>query len=272
MNKAVKVKLADIRAHKNREQPLVCLTAYTAPMARLLDPHCDILLVGDSVGMVVYGMENTLGVNITMMIAHGKAVMRQAKQACVVVDMPYGSYEASPDQALQNAWHVMDETGCAGVKLEGGQEMEETIALLVKNDIPVMAHIGLLPQSVEKDGGYKIKGKTAAQEKQLLADAKAVESAGAFSVVIEGTIDTVAEKITRAVSIPTIGIGASPACDGQILVTEDLLGLGGYLPKFAKVYADLAPVIDGAASAFAADVRARRFPDADHVYKAKASL
>lgn len=258
---------ADIRAHKNKPEPLVCLTAYTAPMAAILDRHCDVLLVGDSLGTALYGMDNTLGVTLRMMIDHGRAVVQNARQACVIVDMPYGTYEDSPAQALENAARIMKETGCAGVKLEGGQDMEAAIQHLVNNNIPVMGHIGLQPQSVLKDGGYKVKGKTNAEITKLLDDAQAVERASAFSLVIEGTREPVARNITQSIAIPTIGIGASAACDGQILVTEDMLGLTpGHVPKFVKQYADLAETVDRAAHDYANDVKTRAFPDEGHVY------
>jgi len=260
----------DIRGFKNAPAPLVCLTAYRAPMAAALDASCDVLLVGDSLGTALYGMDNTLGVTLEMMIAHGKAVVRTAKSACVVVDMPYGTYEGSPGQAYESASRIMDETGCAAVKLEGGADMEAIIAHLVRQDVPVMGHIGLQPQSVIKDGGYKVKGKSNTEVSKLLEDAYAVERAGAFSVVIEGTVEPVARNITQSIGIPTIGIGASAACDGQILVSEDMLGMTpGHVPKFVKPYADIAGEIARAAEAYARDVRARAFPDADYVYGVK---
>jgi 3-methyl-2-oxobutanoate hydroxymethyltransferase len=269
MTKDKRITIPDIKAFKNGPQPLVCLTAYTAPMARILDQHVDLMLVGDSIGMVLYGMENTLGVTIEMMIAHGQAVMREAKRACVIVDMPFGSYEESPEQAYRSAARIMKETGCDGVKLEGGTDMETTIRHLTSRNIPVMGHIGLQPQSVVKDGGYKIKGRTQSQIKQLMDDAKAVERAGAFAVVIEGTIEDVAAKLTRSVGIPTIGIGASSACDGQILVTEDMIGLStAHRPKFVKAYKDLGQEVAQAVSAYTSDVRARKFPAAEHTYTA----
>ncbi len=262
-----RITIPDIRAHKNRDEALVCLTAYTHPMAQILDNHASLLLVGDSIGMVLYGMENTLGVTLDIMIAHGKAVMRGVTRACVIVDMPFGTYEESPETAYHNAMRIIKETGCDGVKLEGGQCMAETIQYLTSRNIAVMAHIGLQPQSVIKDGGYKIKGRTNAQEEQLLQDAHAVERAGAFAVVIEGTIEDVAQTLTHAINIPTIGIGASCACDGQILVTEDLLGmLDGKAPKFVKEYAQIGVMIDEAASAYAAEVKSRVFPSAAQVY------
>ena len=261
----------DITAQKNTHTPLVCLTAYTAPTAKILDKHCDLLLVGDSLGMALYGMENTLGVTLDIMINHGKAVMRVAKNACVVVDMPFGTYEQTPETAYQNALRVITETGCDAVKLEGGQDIASTIAYITERNIPVMAHIGLQPQSVLKDGGYKIKGRTNEEVSQLLDDAKAVEKSGAFSVVIEGTIDTVAQNITQSIDIPTIGIGASVACDGQILVTDDMLGLiTDHTPKFVKKYAQIAQDIDQAVSNYAAEVKSRVFPDENYTYKAKA--
>ncbi|MBK9585667.1 MAG: 3-methyl-2-oxobutanoate hydroxymethyltransferase [Alphaproteobacteria bacterium] len=267
----LRLSISDIRARKNSAAPLVCLTAYSAPMAQLLDPHCDILLVGDSMGMALYGMDNTLTVTLDMLIAHGRAVMRKRRKACVLVDMPYDTYEQSSALAYQNALRLMTETGCDGVKLEGGREMQETIAHLSSKGIPVMAHIGLKPQSVLKEGGYKIKGKTPDEADALIEDARAVEAAGAFAILIEGTVEPVARAITLAVSIPTIGIGASPACDGQILVTEDLLGLTvDHTPKFVKTYANLGKIITDAVSSYAEDVRVRAFPDESHVYKADA--
>lgn len=262
-----RIKIPEIRAHKGRSEALVCLTAYTHPMAQILDNHAQLLLVGDSIGMVLYGMENTLGVDLEMMIRHGQAVMRGVSKACVIVDMPFGSYEESPEQAWRNASRIIQETGCDGVKLEGGQDMAATIAYLTSRNIPVMAHIGLQPQSVVKDGGYKIKGKREDEATRIMSDAKAVETAGAFAVVIEGTIDDLAADITKSISIPTIGIGASAKCDGQILVTEDLLGmLQGHTPKFVKKYAHIAGDIEGAVATFATEVKARQFPGPEHLY------
>lgn len=262
----------EIKAHKNAAQPLVCLTAYTARIAQILDQHCDLLLVGDSLGMVLYGMDSTRGVTLDIMINHGKAVMRGSNAACVIVDMPFGTYEDSPAQALKNAQRIMDETGASGVKLEGGAAFAETIQLLVESGIPVAGHIGLLPQSVTDASGFRVQGKTDDGQAQLLEDAKAVEGAGAFAMVIEATIDSVSEEITRAVSIPTIGIGASPACDGQILVTEDMLGItGDHVPKFVKQYAHVSDDIEKAVAGYAAEVRTRAFPGEAQVYKKKAS-
>ena len=257
-----------IKNQQKNDTPLVCLTAYTYPIAHILDNHCDILLVGDSVGMALYGMENTLGVTMDMMIAHAQAVTKAASKACVVVDMPFGTYEKSPNFALKCARQILEETGCDAIKVEGGIEIAETMSHLVINKIPVMAHIGLQPQSVLKDGGYKVKGRTADEADRLIKDALAVQKAGAFAVVIEGTIETTAEKITNQVSIPTIGIGASSSCDGQILVTDDLLGLTtDKLPKFVKKYANLAKQIDTAASNYAADVKSREFPSTRYTYQ-----
>lgn len=261
------ITIKDIQARKGGT-PIVCLTAYTASMASWLDPHCDLLLVGDSVGTVLYGFDNTLSVDLEMMIRHGQAVMRRAKQACVVVDLPYGTYEDSAEQAYESAKRVMVETGCDAVKLEGGVNLADTIAYLVGRDIPVMGHIGLMPQSVEKEGGYKIKGKSEEGAQQLLADAKAVAAAGAFSIVLEGTVVDVSEDITKAVDVPIIGIGASPACDGQVLVIDDMLGLHqDHIPKFVKQYASLGQEIEKAAKSYAEEVRARVFPAQEHVYK-----
>ncbi len=262
-----RITIPDIQRHKNAAQPLVCLTAYTTPMAKILDRHADLLLVGDSIGMVMYGMDNTLGVDLEMMIRHGQAVMRGVSKACVIIDMPFGSYEENPSQSYHNAARIMKETGCDGVKLEGGDDMAETISHLSGHNIPVMAHIGLQPQSVIKDGGYKIKGRTSEQESRLLKDARSVERAGAFAIVIEGTVEDVAQEITRAVDIPTIGIGASVACDGQILVSEDMLGLlDTHTPKFVKQYAQLGEGIERAAKTYATEVRARTFPSSEHLY------
>ncbi|MER8374229.1 3-methyl-2-oxobutanoate hydroxymethyltransferase [Mesorhizobium sp. M1406] len=249
--------------------PIVCLTAYTYPVARLLDEHVDLLLVGDSVAMVLHGHKTTLGASLEMMIAHGQAVMRGSARACVVVDLPAGTYEDSTAQAVASARRVADETGCQAVKLEGGVGMVRQIAAIVAAGIPVMGHIGLQPQSVEKDGGYKIKGRTEEAVAALLRDALAVEGAGAFSVVIEGTVETVAADITRRIAIPTIGIGASGDCDGQILVIDDMVGLTvDRVPKFVKEYADLRSVISHAAESYAAEVRSRAFPGPGHVFSA----
>jgi 3-methyl-2-oxobutanoate hydroxymethyltransferase len=247
--------------------PIVGLTAYTAPIAGLLDPHVDFLLVGDSLGMVVYGFDSTLPVTVEMMIAHGAAVMRGSEQALVVVDLPFGSYQASPEQAFQTAARIMAETGCPAIKLEGGIELAETVRFLTSRGIPVMGHIGLMPQSVNASGGFKVQGRGRQGSERVAADAAAIAEAGAFALVIEGTIERVARAITEAVPIPTIGIGASPACDGQILVTDDVLGLfTQFKPRFVKRYAELAPLIGAAAAEYAAEVRARRFPASEHCF------
>ncbi len=264
--------IEDIKQHKGKAQPLVCLTAYTARIAQILDKHCDLLLVGDSMGMVLYGIDSTRGVTLDMIINHGKAVTQGAEQACVIVDMPYGTYEDSPAQALKNAQRIMDETGCAAVKLEGGVTFAETIELLVTNGVPVVGHIGLLPQSVTEESGFKVQGRTETGQEQLLKDAKAVEAAGASAMVIEATIDSVSALITQAVSIPTIGIGASEACDGQILVTEDMVGItGDHVPKFVKQYANVSSIIEEAVATYAQEVRSRTFPGEANLYKKKAS-
>jgi 3-methyl-2-oxobutanoate hydroxymethyltransferase len=258
-----------VRAAKGGE-PLVCLTAYTAPVASLLDPHCDLLLVGDSVGMVLYGMETTLGVTMDMMIAHGRAVAQRSAHACVVIDMPFASYEESPEQAYRNAARIIRETGGAAVKLEGGVEMAATIEFLVKRGIPVLAHIGLLPQSVNVVGGFSARGRGKDEAAAIMADARAVTEAGAFAVVIEGTVEPLAREITEAIEIPTIGIGASPACDGQVLVTDDMIGLfSDFTPRFVKRYADIADAYTAAAEAYARDVRARAFPEMKHCFGVK---
>ena len=256
----------DIRARKGGD-PVVVLTAYTAPMAGLLDPHCDILLVGDSLGMVLYGMDSTLGVSIDMMINHGKAVMRGSSRSMVVVDMPFGSYQESPEQAFRNAARIMAETGCAAVKLEGGREMADTIHFLTTRGVPVMAHIGLMPQAVNTAGGFRAHGRNDEEAAAIRIDARAVADAGAFAVVVEGTVEPVARALTAEIEIPTIGIGASAACDGQVLVTEDLLGLfNDFTPKFVKRYANLSPLVSQAAADYAAEVKSRAFPGPEHCF------
>ena len=259
--------IRDIAAAKNAT-PLVVLTAYTTPMARLFDPHVDILLVGDSLGMVLYGFESTLPVTLEMMLLHGAAVKRGAAHAMVVVDMPFGSYQRSPEAAFDAGARVMKETGCDAIKLEGGAEMATTIRFLVERGIPVMAHVGLKPQHVHAMGGYRYQGRSEAEATQIMQDALAVEKAGAFSVVLEGVKETVAASITKQVLIPTIGIGASKNCDGQVLVAEDMLGLSAseYVPSFVKHYASLAPAISKAVAQYAKDVKARKFPGPEHVY------
>ncbi|MGH1403744.1 MAG: 3-methyl-2-oxobutanoate hydroxymethyltransferase [Alphaproteobacteria bacterium] len=270
MTQISKIQRTTTQTLQQKNEPIVCLTAYSKPMAEILDPHCDLLLVGDSIGMVLYGMENTLGVTLDIMINHGKAVTRGAKRACVIVDMPYGTYEESPEEALHNAKRIIDETGCQAVKLEGGTNIAPTISYLHQNGIEVMAHIGLQPQSVKKDGGYRIKGRNKTEIDTLINDAKAIEHAGAFAVVIEGTLEPVAKQVTQAIAIPTIGIGASATCDGQILVTEDMLGLSsGHIPKFVKEYANLSQNISAAVKSYHDDVKSRAFPSQDHTYNRK---
>jgi len=263
-----RVSVPEVRGHKGRS-PIVCLTCYHAHTAKLLDEHVDLMLVGDSVGMVMHGMETTLGVTLEMMILHGKAVMRGSRHALVVVDMPFGSYEESPSIAFRNASRVMQETGCGAIKLEGGARMADTIAYLTRRGIPVMSHIGLTPQMIQIFGGFKTQGRTEAEWPAIVADADAVAQAGAFAVVLEGMAEPLAAKITGEIPIPTIGIGASAQCDGQILVMEDMLGLNPRPPKFVREYAHLGTDIEKAVKAYAEDVRARRFPGTENVYPMK---
>ena len=264
--KAVTITVPALRARKGGE-PIVSLTAYTTPMARRLDPYVDLLLVGDSLGMVVYGFDTTLNVTVDMMIAHGAAVVRGAQHACVIVDLPFASYQASPFEAYRTASRVMIETGCAGVKLEGGVEMAETVAFLTARGIPVLGHVGLMPQSVKSTGGYRIRGRDDVDADRVLADGEAIAKAGAFAMVVEGTTEPVARELTRRVPVPTIGIGASAACDGQVLVIDDILGIfTDFTPKFVKRYADLGQQIEQAAAAYARDVKSRRFPGDEHTF------
>lgn len=255
----------DVLARKGGT-PLVCLTAYTTPVARLVDAHCDIVLVGDSVGMVLHGLPSTLGVTLDMMIMHGQAVRRGLEKALMVIDMPFGTYEESPQQAFRNAARLMAETDCAAVKLEGGETMAETISFLVHRGIPVMAHIGLTPQAVNNFGGYKVQGR-GEDAGRILRDAAAVEKAGAFSVVLEKVPGALADRITAGIAIPTIGIGASAGCDGQVLVVDDMLGMfTSFQPKFVKRYAELGSNAEQAIATYAQEVRERRFPAAEHVF------
>lgn len=257
---------ASIQEQKGKT-PIVCLTAYSAPYAKILDSHVDLLLVGDSMGMVLYGLPSTLGVTLEMMKQHGAAVMRGSSKACVVVDMPFGTYQVSPQEAFRNAAEIMQFTGCSAVKLEGGVELADTICFLVERGIPVMGHVGLMPQHMNVYGGFRSQGHSQTQAEKILADAKAVEAAGAFAVVLEGTAEPLAKQITLELHIPTIGIGASPACDGQVLVTEDVLGLfQDFQPKFVKRYADFAHLIDQAVEHYATEVRTRVFPGKEHCY------
>ncbi len=255
----------DIRARKGGE-PIVVLTSYHAHTAALADKHCDVILVGDSLGMVMHGMESTVPVTLEMMILQGHAVMRGSKRALVVIDMPFGSYEASREQAFMNAARILKETGCGAVKVEGGRRMAETIVFLTERGVPVMAHVGLTPQSINALGSFRAQGRDEADWGRIEDDALAVAQAGAFAMVIEAVAEPLARKITEAVIIPTIGIGASPACDGQVLVMEDMLGLSPRVPKFVKRYGDLGPGIDKAIAAYAADVRSRSFPGPEHTY------
>jgi 3-methyl-2-oxobutanoate hydroxymethyltransferase len=246
--------------------PIVCLTAYTAPMAAILDEVCDILLVGDSVGMVLHGLPNTVGVTLEMMILHGQAVMRASRRALVVVDMPFGSYEGAPAAAHANAVRLLKETGAQAVKVESGPEVAATIAYLTRRGVPVMGHVGLRPQAVLAEGAFRAKGRTGEDGAPILAEARAAAAAGAFALVVEGVAEGLAREITKAVTVPTIGIGASAGCDGQILVTEDMLGLFDWTPKFVRRYANLRGEIEHAARAYAADVRDRAFPAMAETY------
>jgi 3-methyl-2-oxobutanoate hydroxymethyltransferase len=251
------------------EQPIVMLTAYTMRMAQLLDPSCDMLLVGDSLGQVIYGLPSTIPVTMEMMCAHGAAVVRGSWHALVGVDMPFGSYEGSPEQAFASASRIMKETGCAAVKLEGGEAMAETIAFLSRRGIPVIGHVGLTPQAVNVLGGYGARGREQSEAERIVADAKAIADAGAFCIVVEGVVEPIATEVARSVAPPVIGIGASAECDGQVLVTEDMLGLFERTPRFVKRYDDLAARIGEAARTYADEVRARTFPTADQTYRPK---
>ncbi len=260
----------DLRARKGGE-PIVSLTAYHAHTARLADKYCDFLLVGDSLGMVMHGLETTVPVTLDMMILQGLAVMRGSQRALVVVDMPFGAYEASKEQAFLSAARVMKETGCGAIKLEGGRRMADTIRFLVERGVPVMGHIGLTPQSINTIGSFRAQGREEKDWGPIEDDARAVADAGAFSMVIEAVAEPLARRITRAVAVPTIGIGASPACDGQILVLEDMLGLSPRVPKFVKRFGELGPSIERAIAGYAGEVRARTFPGPEHVYGMKAA-
>ena len=244
--------------------PLACLTAYTTPMARLVDAACDLVLVGDSVGMVLHGLPSTLGVTMEMMILHGQAVARGVERACLVVDMPFGSYEEGPAQAMRNAARLMAETGCQAVKLEGGRHMAETVEFLTRRGIPVMGHVGLTPQAVNALGGYKVQGRGAAGDR-VAADAAALADAGAFAVVLEKLPASLGARITRQIAVPTIGIGAGLDCDGQVLVVDDMLGMfTDFRPKFVRRYAELGQDAGAAIRAYADEVHGRRFPGPEH--------
>jgi len=250
-------------------QPIVMLTAYTARQAQLLDAHCDVLLVGDSLGQVIYGLPSSVPVTLDMMAAHGAAVVRGSYHSVVIVDMPFGSYEASPGQAFASAARLLKDTGCAGVKLEGGEAMAETVAFLVQRGIPVIGHVGLTPQAVNVLGGYNARGRSEAEAQKIIADARALADAGAFAIVAEGVIEPLAIELTKAVPCPIIGIGASAQCDGQVLVTEDMLGMFERVPRFVKRYEEIAETISSAAQRYADDVRARTFPGAEQTYQPK---
>jgi len=262
-----------IRARKTdgeTGEPLVMLTAYTARQAQLLDGHCDLLLVGDSLGQVIYGLPSTVPVTLDMMANHAAAVVRGSYHAVVVVDMPFGSYEASKEQAFESAARLLKESGAAAVKLEGGEQMAETVAFLTQRGIPVMGHVGLTPQAVNVLGGYTARGRSDAEADKIVGDAEALDRAGAFAIVIEGVVEPIAIAATEAVSCPTIGIGASARCDGQVLVAEDMLGMFERVPRFVKKYEDLAGIIEKTAAKYAEEVRARRFPGEDQTYQPKA--
>ena len=258
----------ELTVRKGRE-PIVSLTSYHAHTAAIADPFVDFLLVGDSLGMVMHGYESTVPVPLELMIMHGRAVVRGAKRALVVVDMPFGSYEESPSVAFRNAAHIMKETGCGAVKLEGGRRMAETVRFLVERGIPVMAHIGLTPQSINVLGGFKTQGRVRDEWAAIEDDAKAVSEAGAFCIVLEAMAEELARKITASIPIPTIGIGASAGCDGQILVMEDMLGLSPRVPKFVKEFGKVGEAIREAISSYAAEVRSRSFPGPEHTYAVK---
>lgn len=261
-----------IRARKKdgvTAEPLVMLTAYTARQAQLLDAHCDLLLVGDSLGQVIYGLPSTIPVTLRMMADHGAAVVRGSYHSVVVVDMPFGSYEASPQQAFESASFLLKESGAAAVKLEGGAAMADTVAFLSQRGIPVMGHVGLTPQAVNVLGGYMARGRSDAEADKIVSDAKALDEAGAFAIVIEGVVEPIAIAATKAVTAPTIGIGASAQCDGQVLVTEDMLGMFERVPRFVKKYGNIAEVIEQTAKAYADEVRSRAFPGAEQTYQPK---
>ena len=250
-------------------EPIVMLTAYTMRMAQLLDPHCDLLLVGDSLGQVIYGLPSTVPVTLEMMCAHGAAVVRGSWHALVAVDLPFGSYEVSPEAAFAAAARVMKESGCAAVKLEGGEAMAPTVRFLCERGIPVIGHVGLTPQAVNTLGGYGARGRSEAEAEKIIADGRAVAEAGAFAVVAEGVLEGIADRLTEVLAVPVIGIGASARCDGQVLVTEDMLGLFERTPRFVKRYDDLATRIGDAVGSYAAEVRERRFPTPEQTYRPK---
>ncbi|MEB3415090.1 3-methyl-2-oxobutanoate hydroxymethyltransferase [Alteriqipengyuania sp. WL0013] len=252
------------------EEPIVMLTAYTARQAQLLDAHCDLLLVGDSLGQVIYGLPSTVPVTLEMMANHAAAVVRGSYHSVVVVDMPFGAYEASPQQAFESAARLLKESGAAAVKLEGGEAMAETVAFLTRRGIPVMGHVGLTPQAVNMLGGYMARGRSDAEAEKIVTDAKALDEAGAFAIVVEGVVEPIAIEVTQSVACPTIGIGASAQCDGQVLVTEDMLGMFERVPRFVKKYGNIAETIEQTAAKYAEEVRARSFPGEEQTYQPKA--
>lgn len=251
-------------------EPIVMLTAYTARQAQLLDAHCDLLLVGDSLGQVIYGLPSTIPVTLEMMANHAAAVVRGSYHSVVVVDLPFGSYERSPEQAFKNASYLLKQSGAAGVKLEGGEAMAETVAFLNSRGIPVMGHVGLTPQAVNVLGGYMARGRSDAEARKIVADAKALDDAGAFAIVVEGVVEPIAIEVTQAIACPSIGIGGSAQCDGQVLVTEDMLGMFERVPRFVKRYENVAETIEKAVSTYAEEVRNRSFPGPDQIYRPKA--
>lgn len=263
-----RITVPEIKARKGGEK-IVCLTAYTTPMAALLDPHVDLLLVGDSLGMVIHGLPTTVGVTLEMMILHGQAVMRGSQKALVVVDLPFGTYEASPQQAHESAVRLLCETGCQAVKVEACEGIADTVAFLVQRGIPVVGHVGLRPQAANVTGGFRAKGRTASERDQVLAEACAADEAGAFAIVVEGVARDLADEITAAVGTPTIGIGASPECDGQILVTDDMLGLFDWTPKFVRRYGAMRELVSTAVAEYASDVRSGNFPGKAELYGLK---
>ncbi|MDT0644830.1 3-methyl-2-oxobutanoate hydroxymethyltransferase [Zunongwangia sp. F363] len=262
-----KITIPDLQSQKGRGR-IVCLTAYTTPVARLMDPYVDMILVGDSLAMVAYGMESTMKVSLEMMIAHTRAVVKGASRACVIADMPFGSYEKSPEQAFKNASRLLAESGASGVKIEAGFEMLPTIRFLTQRGIPVTAHIGLLPQRANQYGGFRIQGRTGQEREELVKLAKNIEMSGAPLVLVEGVVESVAREIVNSVAIPVIGIGASPVCDGQVLVTDDILGLfSDFTPKFVKKYAHLSEEMENAFKNFAEEVRSGDFPTMEYCFK-----
>ncbi len=262
MRKTIK----EISKLKANNEKISVLTCYTANYAKILDNYCDILLVGDSLGMVLYGYPSTLQVSLDMMINHGKAVVNSSKNSLVVVDMPFATYQESKEQAFRNAAKILQETNCGAVKLEGGSEMVETIKFLTERGIPVMAHIGLKPQHFNQYGGYNIQGKDKNSENSIIADIEKINNSGAFSVVIEGVKKSLADKICKISKIPVIGIGASENCDGQVLVTEDMLGFFDETPKFVKKYSNIKEVISNAVKKYSSEVKSQKFPTKENLY------